>query len=597
MKYVYLILLSLVFGGCASAPPRPTSVAKNDYAATKEYIAKLIQYEMKKHAIAGVSIALVDDQQVIWSQGFGFADQENKIPATADTLYRVGSISKLFTATAAMQLVEQGKLDIDQPLKTYIPKFSIKSRYPNSTQITPRTLMTHHSGLPRDRLKGFFTSHPTPFTELVDEIQDDYSAYPPNQIFSYSNLGVTLLGNAIQNQSGMPFADYMRQSLLAPLGMKHSSFESGLSASTLMAKGYRGLEPEIETPLRDVPAGGLNSSVNDLSHFVSMMFAGGVVKNHQIIQEKTLTEMLRPQNTAVALDFDSRIGLGWLLNTGGIPALKNAGTVAWHNGGTILFRSDLLILPEHKLGVVVLSNSSTAGNAITYIGTQALALALEAKAGIRAPEAKPAKTHPDKTPLTPAEISAIVGDYTTFIGPAQVRACGDGLCANAANRNFDLIRDDDGLFRLHYSLLGVFPINLGVLGQAGLSKRVVAGRDVLVARIGDKELLAGQRIEPSSSLGVWKKRLGKYEIVNLGNDFQFVKRIRLIEEHGFLRIELTYAAAEEEAQGIVSLLPVSDTEAVLLGTLNDGGATLRVVMVNGEEYAQFTGYQFKKIAQ
>lgn len=248
MKTVYLVLFSFVLGGCASAPPRPTSVAKNDYAATKEYIAKLIQYEMKKNAIVGVSIALVDDQKVIWSEGFGYADQEKKIPATAETLYRVGSISKLFTDTAAMQLAEQGKLDIDQPLKTYLPKFSIKSRYPNSDPITPRTLMTHHSGLPRDYLKGFFTTHPAPFTDVVDLLQDENASYPPNQIFSYSNLGISLLGNAIQNQSGMPFADYMRQSLLAPLGMKNSSFENGLSSSTLMAKGYRGLEPGIETP-------------------------------------------------------------------------------------------------------------------------------------------------------------------------------------------------------------------------------------------------------------------------------------------------------------------------------------------------------------
>ena len=112
---------------------------------------------MKKNSVTGLSIALVDDQRIVWAEGFGYADQEKKIPATADTLYRVGSISKLFTDTAAMQLVEQGKLDIDQPLKKYIPNFSIKSRYPDTAEITPRQLMTHHSGLPRDRLKGFMT--------------------------------------------------------------------------------------------------------------------------------------------------------------------------------------------------------------------------------------------------------------------------------------------------------------------------------------------------------------------------------------------------------------------------------------------------------
>ena len=109
---------------------------------------------MKANRIIGLSIALVDDQSVVWEQGFGFADKEKKLPATPETIYRLGSISKLFTATAAMQLADQGKLDIDKPVEVYLPEFSIKSRFTDAHAITPRNIMTHHSGLPRDYLKG-----------------------------------------------------------------------------------------------------------------------------------------------------------------------------------------------------------------------------------------------------------------------------------------------------------------------------------------------------------------------------------------------------------------------------------------------------------
>ena len=119
---------------------------------------------MSKHDVTGLSIALVDDQQVIWARGFGFADKERNLPAAAETVYRVGSISKRFTATAAMQLAERGKLDIDRPLATYLPGFSIKSRFPEAGSITPRTLMTHHAGLPSDRLKGSRARNPVAFS-------------------------------------------------------------------------------------------------------------------------------------------------------------------------------------------------------------------------------------------------------------------------------------------------------------------------------------------------------------------------------------------------------------------------------------------------
>ena len=164
------------------------------YKRTQDSVTSLIQEEMKRYNVQGLSIAIVDDQKIVWAQGFGYADVNNRIPARPETLYPAGSIAKLFTITAALQLAEQNRIDIDQPLQAYLPEFSIKTRFPGSSPITIRSIMTHHSGLPSDHLKEIISLGPIPLTGLARELGDEWVAYPPNFIFSYSNVAIQLLG-------------------------------------------------------------------------------------------------------------------------------------------------------------------------------------------------------------------------------------------------------------------------------------------------------------------------------------------------------------------------------------------------------------------
>jgi len=587
------ILSIVVLAGCAAVPPRPADIARGDYASVQEYVKKLIRHEMDKNAVAGLSIAVVDDQQIVWAEGFGYADREREIPATAETLYRVGSITKLFTATAAMQLAEQGRLDIDRPLKDYLPDFTIRSRFPGAAPITPRQLMTHHAGLPRDRAKGFMNPDPRPFDLLTEDIRDDDLAYPPGQVFSYSNLGVTLLGGAIQRVSGRPYAEHMRQSVLAPLGMANSSFDTGLSPSPFMARGYRGKDAAAEPPLRDVPAGGLNTNVIDLSRFISMVFAGGSSGSHRVLQPQSLAEMLRPQNADVPLDLNFHIGLGWMLSILGASAIENAGPEAHHSGATAFFRSQLRILPEHKLGIVVVANSSTAGQVVDHVATEALALALEAKTGIRQPKRDKPRFRDE--PLPAATVEDVIGAYTTLAGFARLYANGNVLRADAVGHTFNLIPRSDGLLGLDYTLLGIVRLDLGSLGELGFSRQRVGGHDLLIARIGSQEMAVGERIERPVDLGAWRHRLGDYQINNLDRDHEFVEHIRLIEEDGFLLVEMTMAGPPEQTL-CLPLMPLSDGEALLLSGLATGGETVRRVVVDGEERLAISGYLLKRVA-
>jgi len=589
---LFLTCISLLFG-CSTAPVKPETTSLGDYEYTRQYIAWLIKKEMKSHDITGLSIALVDDQRVVWAAGFGYADKANNIPATPETVYGVGSISKLFTATAAMQLAEQGKIDIDKPLQTYLPEFSIKTRFFDAGPITLRTIMTHHSGLPSNFDKGMWSRNPEPFTSLVQQIKDEYAAYPPNFIYSYSNLGVTLLGHAIQNVSSQAFAPYINECLLRPMNMTHSGFSVRHEMKSFLAKGYK-IDKEVEEGQihdRDVPAGALYSNVLDLSRFVRMVFAQGMSGEHRILQPETLAEMFRPQNVNIPLDMDFRIGLGWMLHDSESFGIVSAGIVAEHSGAIPGFHSSLMTLPGHKLGVVVLANSASASGTVARVAVSALKRAFEAKTGIRQNEVK--KPTAIEKPLPEQDLRAYAGWYSTIAGPVKVRVRSVGLETEVMNKNMHLVPLADGGLGLRYKFMGLIPINLGDLEFLSISRATVAGHDILKAHsIGPAEFLVGEKIMPVPVSGKWLQRVGEYEIANAGDDVLVPDRIRLRYADGFLFLD--YIISTWESTETFVLLPTTDAEAVIYGLGRYMGETIRTVSINGQEMLAYSGYVLRK---
>jgi CubicO group peptidase (beta-lactamase class C family) len=581
----------MVLGGCSAMPKKPDNPAPGDYGYTKEYISWLIRKEMKKHDVTGLSIALVDDQRVVWAAGFGYADRDGKVPAAPETVYRAGSISKLFTDSAVMQLAEQGKLDIDQPLQRYLPEFSIGSRFAATQPITPRTIMTHHSGLPSDLLKGMWTARPEPFESEVELLRDEYISSPPNFVFSYSNVGLTILGHALEKVAGRNFSSHLAESLLLPLGMTHSAFAQGADRSPLAAKAYRDGEEAEEPPLRDVPAGGLNSSVLDLSRFMEMVFAGGRVGERQLLKPETIAEMLRPQNGAIPLDLNFRVGLGWMLGGMGEIDVKNAGPVAHHGGATLYHRSQLIVLPAQKLGVVVLANSASAGGVVNKVAVAAVKLALEAKTGFRQPGwGKPAQ---DAGTLSPEELRAYAGRYATVAGVVNIVAESDHLRTEVMDNSVRLVPRPGGRLGLKYKLLGLFPISLGELDHVEIARATIAGREILKAAMDGQEMLIGELIRPRPIPGKWLGRLGEYEITNAGDDAVLVEGLRLRNDAGLLLVEYAMPLFFKGTMS-VALAPLSETEAVIWGLGRGKGETVRVVKVGGEELLSYGGYLFRK---
>lgn len=586
--YVFLIFL---LAGCVTAPARPITLLPGDYGYLKEYMSWFVQNQLKKNNVTGLSVALVDDQQVIWSEGFGFADKRAAIPAGADTIYRVGSISKLFTTLAALQLSEQGKLELDKPLTDHIPGFSIRSRFTGTKPITPRSIMTHHSGIPSDRHKGMWTKKPMPIADLPALISDDYAAFPPDTVYSYSNLGMSLLGLAIQNASGQTFATQLQQTILMPLGMNSAFFSTGTDSATPAAKAYQNGEEKQEPLLRDVPAGGLNASVLDMSRFIRMVLAGGTLDGQRIIREETLREMLRQQNRNVALDGNFPIGLGWMLGGIGNINIANAGTVAHHGGATLYHRAQLIVLPDAKLGIVVLSNSGSASNAVNDIATEALKLAVEIKTGSKQPEYGKVVTGDF---LSDQELQAYAGNYTTIGGIASLAPRSGYLQAELAGNSFRLVPRQDKQLQLQYHLLGFIPIDLGELSRIGIRRKIVDGHELLIATDGQHEMLVAEKVTPVPISPAWQSRLGRYQIANIGDDVTMVDNIELGEENGLLLID--YRLIEFGGVRVSNVLrPISDSEAVLAGLWRGMGETVRVVVNGGVEQLDYSGYRLQKL--
>jgi CubicO group peptidase (beta-lactamase class C family) len=597
LKYLCSAAALPLLPGCDGELPSdsiPTTAFDND-EALGDFLRQDIERRMKAQGVTGLSIAIVDDQRVAWSHAAGWADREGHVPATPQTQYRAGSISKLFTVTAALQFAAQGKLDLDAPIQEVLPEFHIRSRF-GAVPITARLLMTHRAGLPRDVLGGMFMERPEPFEAMVQRLREADLASPPGLLTSYSNVGLTVLGAAVQRLAGRPFDEHLRQSLLEPLGMAQAAFAVFPGAAPGMAQAYDRHGRSRETGLRDLPAGGLNASVADLGRFLSMVFAEGRVEQRQVLPAAWVREMLRPQfpggETALP---GQTTGLGWMLDPPHELA-PQAGPLIHHAGATLCHRAQLVALPRHRLGVAAASNDARAGKLLGEVARLALRQALAVKTGLRQPQAARADAAFVEASLPQAALEAYAGHYTTEIGHVQVRRDGPRLQARAMGEKLALRADAEGWLHPRYALLGLIPLHIPDLADVALQRRQVADREILVVRTQGKELLLGQRIEPQPDAPRWKGVAGRYAPLLQPGEEAFLEYVDAFEEDGLLLARVKLVERYGDTQAVSVLQVLSDTEAIALGPLAGMGETVRRCEVEGRPGFEFSGCRFRRVA-
>jgi hypothetical protein len=320
-----------------------------------------------------------------------------------------------------------------------------------------------------------------------------------------------------------------------------------------------------------------------------MVFANGRVGERQILKPESTAEMLRPQNSKVSLDFDLRIGLIWILNrTGSI--LEYAGNAASHEGNIGEFRSMVIILPEHKLGVVVLANSPPI-SAVLDIAVRTLKSALKEKTGLTPPKPKSSPI----VSLSKEELETWEGHYACILGIASFKVKGHHLQGTLKGNSARLYPRADGTFSLRFLLLGFIPIKISTIENMRLSFAEIEGRKVVALHSYGMFQGIGEKIQPESVSipKAWLNRLGTYEIMNAGDDVLFFKDFNFRYDSGLIVLDATIPVVNNLKVNI-ALSPVSDTEAVVCGLGHFLGETIRVVLIDGKEKLLISGYELRR---
>lgn len=308
---------------------------------------------MDYYKIPGLALGIIYDQELVYSRGYGNADIKNNIPVTDQTLFRIASITKLFTGTAIMKLRDEGKIQLDDPVKKYIPWIKFKNPFKNSEDITIRQLMTHTSGIPKEAAFPYWTDRNFPTMEQIKEtVENQEMFWEPGTKFNYSNLGISLLGEIITVVSGIKYDDYISQNILIPLGMS-STLVQIKEDNTNLAVGY--LHPvdkgqRVIAKFTDskgiTSAANISTNIQDLAKFVSMQLSS---KDNSVLKLSTIREMHRPN----WMQPGWKNGWGLTFSTFYNDNQLYVGHGGWISG----YRSQILFNTDDKVGVIVLMNA------------------------------------------------------------------------------------------------------------------------------------------------------------------------------------------------------------------------------------------------
>lgn len=359
-----------------------------DYSSVIPRLEAVVREEMAEWGIGGVAVALVDDQETVYLKGFGEAKD--------DSVFRVGSISKLFNAIAVMQQVENGKLDLDAPVD---PELLPWNPFPSAPAVTLRQLLCHMSGLQREATIGsYFDPDEPSIAATLASLRNGVLATRPGEKIRYSNIGATLAGRHVEIASGMDFVTYQKAEILQPLGMARSAWvrkdlpERALVKAHMRVTDGKGGWYRREAPVFDlgtIPAGNLYATAGDVARFASAMLAGG----NGVIKAETLAAMWDPQ----FIDAPTGFGLGF-----SVGKFREHRTVG-HTGAVFGFSSALMILPDAKVAAVVLINEDIASGRVAPIRSAAISALLEIKHGEKPPTAK--------SEFRPTDLEPYVGEY------------------------------------------------------------------------------------------------------------------------------------------------------------------------------------------
>jgi CubicO group peptidase (beta-lactamase class C family) len=458
---------------------RPRSIPLGDYSYTIEHTNRLVRRTMRKLDIPGLAVALIDDQEVVWDQAYGVADLESSTPVSLDTVFKAGSIAKVFTGLEVMRMYEEGLIDLDAPIATYLPEFTIQTRWPEADPITIRDILAHRSGIPRnDSLPLWhWDSRPEIFTAITATASELHQAYPAGHRYKYSNFAYNVLGRLIEvvrdidppatsATGGFPY--YMEQEIFAPLGMMNSGFGStpllyGVTDQSDMAVGYYAQngknQPYNQFDIIDIASGNLHTTMYDLEKFMHFLLAGGVspandetgssptetgIIGSGIIESETLESMYEVQYATP--DDPQTNGITWFTDS-----LQLSELMVFHTGTNLGAISYFAFLPDRKIGLAFLTNADLFETVQNQLAVEILSLMLETKFGIRPSD----RIKPDIVDVDTETLKQHEGRYIADGEKIDVTLYSNGLRARYRGMNLVLNPVGSSSFRVATIIPGI----------------------------------------------------------------------------------------------------------------------------------------------
>lgn len=328
---------------------------KDDYSSIIKESRNLITSVMTQEKISGLAIAIIDENEIIWAEGFGYTDFSKERPVTPETIFSIQSMSKTITATTEMIAVQDGLIDLDKPISTYLPSFTVNSRFDEKPQekITIRNLLSCTAGFTQEAPVGNNIYPETPsFEAHIASISDTWLRYPVGQRYCYSNLGIDLAGYILQFKSGKPFPDYVKEKLLGPIQMKTSTFDIGvIKKNQNRAIGHSTNISNVPLEVPMIPSGGFYSNVLDLSRFAQFHLNRGKINGKSIIRTELLDEMYTIPYPVNGQYEGYALGIVKVWNDKFNTFYYN------HSGGGFGFLANIVWYPDYGTGLIILTNS------------------------------------------------------------------------------------------------------------------------------------------------------------------------------------------------------------------------------------------------
>ncbi|NPD88721.1 MAG: beta-lactamase family protein [Asgard group archaeon] len=388
-KFIAIIIVLVTLTVTLSVIPYPPIMPRNMSIDDYSYAIDFTQYELskltRKEKLPCTAVSLIVGNETIYQEVAGIANIEEEMQADLNTVFKVGSISKLFTAIEIMKLYEEGLVDLDVPITTYIPDFKINSRFNDSGSITIRNILAHRSGLPRTHNlpQWAWDNNTYVFRDMVASLEESYMAYPVNQQYKYSNIGFNILARIIEIVTGEWFAFRMRDSLLHPVGMTSSGFVASLIPTPeKIAMGYfkegRHNIPYNQFDIIDMASGGLHSTIGDMSEFAKFILNYGKVDDIQVINSTTLSMMFESRFSKPS--DPQKVGMGFILDKSYLPNNELAAFHAGTNQGT---KSIIAFAPDQQLAVILISNSAEFEDDSKVLALEILEIMHETRTGLK----------------------------------------------------------------------------------------------------------------------------------------------------------------------------------------------------------------------